>query len=143
MILTAVSAALLALAVQLPGQAGVVRGEIRSEETGEVIAGATVEVVGSHPLLASASDAAGRYTLLEVPAGRRTLRARRVGYAPFELDVVVPPGREVEIDISLRMTPIVLAPVEVGGRARSASGDTVAAAAGELTRAGVRALQSS
>ena len=55
----------------------------------------------------------------------------------------MPAGRELEVDIALRMTPIVLAPIEVGGRARTAASDTAAAPAGELTMAGVRALQSS
>lgn len=143
MALTTIAAALAALALQQLPTGGSVRGEIRSEETGAVVAGATVEVLDGRPLRATASDSIGRYVLADVPAGRRTIRARRVGFAPLEMEVVVPGGREVEVDIALRMTPVVLAPVTVGGRGRTAASDTTAAPSGELTMAGVRAMQSS
>lgn len=144
MAMTAVAAAMLAFALQqLPGAGGSVRGEIRSEESGVVVPGATVEVLDSRPRRATATDSIGTYRLHDVPAGRHTIRARRVGFAPFEMEVVVPAGREVVIDIALRMTPVVLAPVQVGARGRTAVADTVAALEGELTMAGVRAMQSS
>lgn len=143
MSLIALSSALLALTLQqLPG-GGSLRGEVRSEDTGATVAGATVEVLDSRPQRATASDSAGHYLLAGVPAGRWTVRARRVGFAPLEMEVVVPAGRDVELDISLRMMPVVLAPVEVGGRGRTVTSDTAAAPGGELTRAGVRAMQSS
>lgn len=143
MLAHAFSTVFLALALQLPGSTGSVRGEIRSEESGAVIPGATVEIVADRPLGATASDDDGRYLLSNVPAGRHTIRAHRIGYAPLEMDVMIPAGGQVEVDIALRMTPIVLAPVEVGGRERSIRGDSLAAPPGELTMAGVRAMQAS
>ena len=93
MLLTALTSAAIALAMQqLPGAGGTVRGEIRSEETGSVVPGASVEVLYSRPPRATASDSTGRYALEDVPPGRRTIRARRIGYAPLEMEVVVPAG---------------------------------------------------
>jgi hypothetical protein len=143
MVLPAISAAVLALALQVPQPAGAVRGQVRSESTGALIPGASVEVLDSWPQRASASDSAGRYHLAAVPAGRRTIRARRVGYAALEMEVVIPPGREVELDIALRMMPIVLAPVRVDALRRAAGADTLAAPEAELRLAGARAIQGS
>lgn len=136
------AAALLALALQLPASTGEVRGEVRSEGTGEVITGATVEVLDGRPRAAS-SDDSGRYRLVGIDPGRRTIRARRVGYAPLEMVVMVPEDQAVELDITLRTTPIVLEPVSVGGRRRGIGTDTAAAGSGDLAMAGARALQSS
>src|SRR5690606_5606326 len=90
MAVSALSTLVLALALQLPGETGQVRGQVRSEETGEILPGATVEVVDARPARAVASGIDGSYMLPAVPAGRRTIRARHVGFAPFEMEVVVP-----------------------------------------------------
>src|SRR5690606_23246862 len=83
------------------------------------------------------------YRLVEIPSGRRTLRVHRLGYAPLEMEVVVPSGRGVELDISLRTVPIVLAPMHVRGGRWSGEADTVSAPAADLSLARARALQSS
>lgn len=143
MLVNALSAALLTIIMQLPLQKGSVHGEIRSEESGEVVGGASVELVDSEPRRATASDDGGRYSLEDVPAGRHTIRARRVGFAPLEMEVMVPAGGEIEVDIALRMTPVALTPIEVGGRGRTAAVDSTAAPPGELAMAGFRAMETS
>lgn len=143
MLATSFLAAALALALQIPASTGVLLGEVRSEETGATVAGASVEVVGSLPVRATATDSAGRYRLNGVRPGRQTIRARRVGYAPLEMDVVVPAEGEMQVDITLRMVPIALEPVAVEARPHAISGGTTPAESAELAMAGVRAMQSS
>lgn len=143
MFVTSLLAAALAVTLQIPAQVGVLTGEVRSEETGTTVTGASVEVVGSMPARATATNADGEYRLTGVRAGRQTIRARMVGYAPLEMDVVVPAGGRLEVDITLRMMPIALKPVSVRTRPHTIGGDTTAAASGELAMAGVRAMQSS
>ena len=82
MILSTVATALLAALMQLPGLNGEVRGEVRSETTGEIIPGATVEVLDGRPRATATGDD-GRYRLEGISPGRRTIRARRVGFAPL------------------------------------------------------------
>lgn len=143
MFATSLLATALAFALQIPVQTGVLSGEVRSEETGAAVEGASVEVVGSMPARATATGAEGEYQLSGVRAGRQTIRARRVGFAPLEMDVVVPAGGTLQVDITLRMMPIALEPVSVEARPHSIGGDTTPAASGELAMAGVRAMQSS
>lgn len=121
---------------------GTLRGQVRSEVEAAPIPGAVVEVLGlaGHAVVAGRS---GRYELRDVPAGRRVVRVRHIGHAPLEIEVVVPAGREMLIDLSLRLAPIVLAPVEVAAGRDAVGIDTLEASPAELGLAGARALGSS
>jgi hypothetical protein len=135
----------LAIALQVPpaGGTGAIRGEVRSEGTGQPLAGAVIEIVGGeHPLRASAAES-GAYSLQGVPSGRRMVRARYIGHAPLELEVAVPAGREVRLDLFLPVRPVVLEPVEVRTSAPLGATATTPAPAPDLVLAGTRALESS
>lgn len=136
--------ALLAVAPPQDPETGSVRGQVVSEADGAPLAHAVVEVLGAGRTLRAPSDRDGNYMLGGVPAGRRVLRAHHLGYAPVEMEVLVPPGGEVVLDIALEQQPIALGPVNVRVRAGipNGVGDTLAAPRPELAIAAARALES-
>lgn len=128
---------LLALATALPADTlprGGVRGVVQSEPSGLPLASAVVEVGDSGRLFRSLSDSTGIYRLPGVPAGRHRVRVRHLEHEPFEVEVMVPQGGEVVMDVALRFRPVALDTVRAAaGSDRSA--DTVPAPPGDLARA--------
>lgn len=129
-----------------PVAAGVVRGQVRSESTGAPLALAVVEVMDAGtpagtPVRA-VTDSTGGYILRQVPAGRHIVRATHFDHAPFEVEVLVPPGGDMVVDLSLALRPLTLPAVLA--RAREHDGlDTMAASAPELAAASMRLLDAS
>jgi hypothetical protein len=78
---------------------GVVRGQVRATKTGDPVAGATVLVVGAR--LGAIADAAGRYTIPNIPAGAVTLRARFPGFADGTQAIVLAAGDTQTVDFTL------------------------------------------
>jgi hypothetical protein len=138
-------AALLLVAGPAAGQApeaaarGSVRGRVLDESGGGPLRAAVVEVLGIRDA-ATVSGGSGEYSLRGVPAGRRVIRARHLGHEPLEIEVVVPAGREVVVDLVLRLAPIVLQPLEVDGVRATMGVDTVSVPRGELGLANARAM---
>jgi hypothetical protein len=136
-------ALLLVAAPQLLGQTeGVIRGKVRTDGSGVPLS-AVIEISGGGVARSLVSDATGAYALRNVPAGRWTVRARHLGYTPFELEVIVPVGRELELDIVLRADPVVLEPLRINAAEIVRLGDTVPAAPADLGLTGARVLGSS
>jgi hypothetical protein len=132
---------LILLASPLSAQSeGVVRGRVRSETTGEPLVAATVELRDGERARAAATGRDGSYLLRGVSAGRRLLRVSHLGHAPLEMEVLVPASGEVELDVALRLEPVVLEPVRVEAGGVRGGLDTLAAPAAELGLAGARAL---
>jgi hypothetical protein len=137
MILAIVAAlALLAspAADTLPGS---VRGELRSERTGAPLGGATVEMLDLAGRRALASDSAGGYLLRRVPAGRRVVRASRMDHEPLEVEVWVPAGGQVTLDLVLRPRAVPLAGIRVQSRPAGAVEDSAAARPPVIDAAGI------
>ncbi|MEM9998814.1 MAG: TonB-dependent receptor [Bacteroidota bacterium] len=86
-------------AAQSGALTGTIAGRVTDAVTGEALPGATVVVVGT--TLGAATDAEGRYTIDEVSAGTRVLRASFVGYEPAERTVTVSPRETVEVHFAL------------------------------------------
>jgi hypothetical protein len=137
-----VAAALLAFgAPGVQAQVGAVSGTVADSRSGQPVVGAIVEIEGTRLIVMA--DAEGRYRIDNVPAGNRTLLARRLGYAPARQAVTVVAGQNVRADLELAMTGILLDEVVVtgtaGGRAgphhRELGGPVDAAEAMELARA--------
>ncbi|HSE28043.1 MAG TPA: carboxypeptidase regulatory-like domain-containing protein [Gemmatimonadales bacterium] len=105
--------ALAAVAILLSAQEprSTIAGQVRSATSGEPLAGASVVL----PDLgrATATDAAGRYQLRDVPPGPQHVTVRLIGHAPRTLHALVPPDGRLLLDITLRPQAIHLAPVEV------------------------------
>lgn len=84
---------------------GRVRGTVETEPGGAPIASAVVEISeGGHTL----TDSTGSYDLPRVSAGRRTLRVHTLDHEPFEMEVYVPAGGEMTVDVQLRHRPVKL-----------------------------------
>jgi hypothetical protein len=107
LVLAAVSAA---PAQQEP--TGTIRGHVESGRTGLPIPLAVVEADDGHRNVLAMADSTGAYRL-RVSAGRQTFRVRHLDHVPTVMDVLVPPGGEVELDVVLDLRPIALAPVRV------------------------------
>src|SRR5512135_1974817 len=141
---------LLALAIALattvgPGggvAAGVVRGQVRSESSGAPLALAVVEVLDGVNGPKAVTDSTGGYVLRPVAPGRHIIRATHLDHAPFEVEVLVPPGGDMLVDMSLAVRPVILAPITAWARP-GARLDTMAASASDLSAASMRLLDAS
>lgn len=88
---------------------GTVKGFVRDAGSGEGIAGAEVVLIGSGR--STITDKDGRYAIADIPGGERRIGARRLGFAPLEVDLSVPPSGVVSVDFHLRVEAFLLAPV--------------------------------
>lgn len=142
MLLTATSLTLLLAAAPLPDTLpGSVRGSVQSDPSGLPLPAAVVELSARGVTRTATTDSAGRYRLARVPAGRGTLRVRQIDHVPLELDVLVPPGGQVLLDIALRPQPVPLDPVVAQANAGGMAGDTARAGGGDLATVGNRAVE--
>lgn len=138
---------LAALVLSAPYQApkpGVIQGEVRSERTGEPVPFAVVEVAGSLVPLVASADSLGRYQLRGIPAGRQLLRARGIDHSALEIELLVPSGREVRVDFTLRLQPVALPGLVVEGQHQERAGEGGSGSGvvePELGRAVVRTLE--
>lgn len=121
-------AALLGTVGVVAGQGtGSITGTVRSDDGG-VIAGAQVSVVEPGTPTAQASNAtitqgAGRYLLVDVPAGEWLVRVELIGYGTASRAVTVEAGGTVTVDFTLTSDAISLDEIVVTG----VSGATVKA----------------
>jgi hypothetical protein len=88
-----------------------VTGAVRDEETGEPLAAAIVAMPDLGRV--TATDATGRYVLVEIPPGPQHLTFRFIGHAQRTLHALVPAGGRLHIDVSLRGEPVRLGTIEV------------------------------
>lgn len=134
----AVTALLAAALLQQGG--GVITGTVRDAEDGasSPLPYALVEVPGSAGVLA---DSAGHYTLRDVRAGRRLVRVIHVGYAPLEVEVLVPSGGRVVVDVGLERKPIPMPAVVVRVEPVQVSNPRPPVPETELAVVAVRALE--
>ena len=101
---------LACIVVLLPGRAGAqVSGHV-ADGSGAPVAGATVSVVELDRGAATAAD--GSFRLGTIPAGRYTLSARRVGFVPVALSVVVA-AAPVDLSITMDAKVVRIEPVNV------------------------------
>lgn len=101
------------------GPAGAaIRGRV-TDERGAPLPSAQVVDVGTKS--GDMTDSAGRFELENIPAGERTLEARRVGYASTERKVQARAGESVEVDLALPPSSMQLSEVQVVGAVAGAS----------------------
>ncbi|HEX4934978.1 MAG TPA: carboxypeptidase-like regulatory domain-containing protein, partial [Gemmatimonadaceae bacterium] len=77
-------------------QTGTIQGRV-TDSTGAVIVGAMFTVDGSGAR--GTSTARGRYALGGVPAGRRIMRVRALGFSPESIAVNVTASPVTELDV--------------------------------------------
>jgi len=91
---------------------GRITGRIIDTKSGQGIAAAGVQIVGT--TIGAQSGVDGRYTIIRVPAGTTTLLVRRIGYGPKTVTgIVVPANGAIELDISLNSAEVQLAAISV------------------------------
>lgn len=112
---------------QVPQGTGVVTGRVTDARSGQGVPGATVQVEGTRLGAVTGDD--GRFRVANVPAGARTVRARRIGYASAARPVSVTEGGTVSVEIALESAVASLDEVVVtgtaGGEQRRSIGNAV------------------
>jgi iron complex outermembrane receptor protein len=101
----------LPLSAAVAGAQAVVLGRVVDEARGPVGASrVTIPDAGRM----TATDSAGRFRFRNVPAGRHQLVAARIGFAPSGILVEVPAGRDtVRVEVVLRRSAVTLSGVQV------------------------------
>jgi len=90
---------------------GTIYGRVIDAETGQPLAGALVQ---APPFARVLTTEQGRFVLVGVPAGERTVRVELLGYHPVELErVQVRGGRSTELRVELRSAALPVDPVRV------------------------------
>lgn len=99
---------------------GRITGRIIDAETGQPVAGAGVQVVGT--TLGAMSGVDGRYLIVRVPAGTVTITVRRIGYAQKTVTgLMLPAGGALEQDVTLAEAKLQLTAVTVSAAAERGS----------------------
>lgn len=113
------------LGAQTPGT---VQGTVMDAGSGQPLASAQVRIAGT--AMGALSDAAGRYTIPNVPTGRRVVIARRIGYGEARREVEVSSAAAVTADFAMSASATTLGEVIVTGTAaptqRRAVGTSIA-----------------
>ena len=103
----------LAIASPLAAQAtGSVRGRVIVEGANRPLPQAQVGVVGT--AIGAQTNENGEYRLSNVPAGPRTIRVVRLGFAPASAQVNVAAGETATLDFVIREAPVALEPTFTG-----------------------------
>ena len=101
------------MAMQVPAT-GTIEGVVRGhEQTAGTLAYATVEAATPGRHLSAQADSLGRYRFDALPAGLVRLRVSHPGHRSARVDVEVPAGGTVSLDVDLERRPIVLSPLRV------------------------------
>ncbi|HJR35249.1 MAG TPA: TonB-dependent receptor plug domain-containing protein, partial [Gemmatimonadales bacterium] len=114
---------LLLVPLAAQAQGGTIRGRITHEGSNQPLAGVQVSF-GSR---STQSQQDGQYVLTEVPAGRDSLRARLIGYAPAARSVTVTLGQTVTADIAMTASAVSLAEIVVTGYGEQRAGNITGA----------------
>ncbi|MGQ0815408.1 MAG: carboxypeptidase regulatory-like domain-containing protein [Gemmatimonadota bacterium] len=125
------------------GPMATVYGQVRSDAMSLPLSGASIQVISAGISSHATTDSFGVYRLRNVPIGRRLLRATHIDHAPLEVEIVVSDRTELVLDFALELRPVKLPPITARAIAFKAAGDTLAADAGALGQANVRALEGS
>lgn len=127
-------------------QGGTITGQVTDANTRQGIAGTAVQVEGSS--LGANTGQDGRYRIGNVPAGRHTVLARRIGYVPARQSITTSAGLSNTVDFLLQAAATSLDQVVITGTAGQQSrreiGNAVAtiSAADELSKSAAPNLTS-
>jgi hypothetical protein len=94
-------------------QPGEVEGRVVNAETGQPIAGAQLQVVGTQRGNMSGED--GTFRITDVPPGEREIRAQFIGFGSQTLTVLVEPDGVATADFELQQTVLDLDQIVVTG----------------------------
>ncbi len=134
--------ALLVAAADTAPSTGAVRGVVQSDPSGFAVAQAVVEVrdrAGTASARAI-TDSVGAYDLRGITPGRHTLHIRHLEHAPLALEVLIPAGAVVPLDVSLRYQPLALDTLHALRAGQIRMGDTVGTSRHDVALVDARAL---
>jgi TonB-dependent SusC/RagA subfamily outer membrane receptor len=94
-------------------ETGTITGTVTEAGTGRPLAGAQVSISGT--TLGTLTGANGRYLLIRVPEGQRTVRVQMIGYSPGEQTVNVTAGESATANFEIAQRAIALDEVVVTG----------------------------
>jgi TonB-dependent SusC/RagA subfamily outer membrane receptor len=86
------------------GSRATISGQVMDSSAQHPLAGAEVVIIAAGTTTATQgarTNAAGRYTITDVPPGQLTVRARMLGYAPKERTLTISDGATVAADFAL------------------------------------------
>lgn len=110
----AVAAGLLAAATAWAGTTGKIAGRVLDDRK-QPLFGVNVIVVGAP--LGAASDDAGRFTIVNIPAGTYTVRASLLGYRSVVTeDIAVSADQTTRLDLTLAEAPVQMAEIVVSAK---------------------------
>lgn len=130
---------LLALATPAVASAqnGRISGTVTQRESGAALASARITIVGAG--LGAMTDAAGRYTIVDVAPGTYEVTVQRIGQRMTSRpNVVVRAGQETRLDATLEHAPTELAGIVVSASRRV---EKVTEAPATVTRIDARAIE--
>ena len=113
---------------------GTITGTVTGE-VGQPLSGAQVGLVGTG--LGTASNASGKYTIVNVPAGQYRIRAQMIGHRPAEDSVNVSAGAMTTQDFALKKQVVALDEVVVTGTAGAARQREVGNAVSQINVASI------
>ncbi|MGH7467362.1 MAG: SusC/RagA family TonB-linked outer membrane protein [Longimicrobiales bacterium] len=120
-----------------PAVVGTIVGTVTEAGTTRPLASVQMSIEGRN--LGALSDAQGRYTIQNVPAGEVRLVATRIGYAQAARTVTVRDGATATADVQMTETAVLLDEVVVtgtaGGTQRRAIGNVVATVSADAVMA--------
>ncbi|HEX8363487.1 MAG TPA: TonB-dependent receptor [Longimicrobium sp.] len=133
-------ALLVAAADTVPS--GAVRGVVQSDPSGFAVPLAVVEVRdrGGVASARAITDSAGAYAVRGIIPGRHTLHIRHLEHAPLSLEVLVPAGGVVPLDVTLRYQPLALDTLNALRASQIRMGDTVSTSRHDVALVDARAL---
>jgi len=104
----------------LQAQTSHLSGKVTDAETGAPLPGANVTVIAGPLQTGAATDANGTYTIPNLPPGRYTIRVSFIGYARERVeDLLLPAGKTVSMNFSLRPSGVQLNPISVTASRRA------------------------
>ncbi|HTO95361.1 MAG TPA: carboxypeptidase-like regulatory domain-containing protein, partial [Bacteroidota bacterium] len=83
---------------------GTLSGVIKDNQTGDVLPGANILLIGTG--MGGTSDIAGKYIVRNIPPGTYNLRITYVGYKTVTTSVTMPDGGDVKKDF--KMVPVAI-----------------------------------
>jgi len=106
---------------------GIVVGRVTDARSGEPVAGANLQVSGTRLGAVTGDD--GRYRIVNVPSGQRTIVVLRLGFSLNRQTITVTPGATVTHEVALQQSAVALDQIVVTGTAgeteRKAIGNAV------------------
>ncbi len=131
--LAALLAASPALAPLLAQGTGRVTGTVTDSASGRALGEVQIQIAGTR--LGTLTDANGRFTVANVPAGAQTLEARRLGYIPVTRRVTVTAGGTADVTLPMRTAALTLQAVVTTGVVDPTSGTRVPFTVGRVEAA--------